>query len=83
MFKLIGIRTGEYEGNKYARLIFTEPFDESQGLGENAVISKADYNFVLLHVLPQAAKYLGQNVIASYDRFGKCNDLRLDLPLDS
>lgn len=80
MLKLIGIKTGEYEGNKYARLIFTEPFEGSQGIGENAIISKADYNFVYLHVLPQAALYLGQNVVAAYDRFGKCNDLRLDLP---
>lgn len=81
--KLIGIVTGTYEGNNYAKLIFTEALAPGKGLGENAVISKANYDFVMLEVMPQAALYLGQDVRAYYDRFGKCNGLQLDRPIDA
>lgn len=81
--KLIGIATGVYEGNNYAKLIFTEPFNTGRGFGENAIISRADYNYVMLEVVPQAALLLGQPVRASYDRFGKCNSVVLDLPVDA
>ena len=79
--KLIGIVTGTYEGNNYAKLIFTEPLAPGKGLGENAVISKASYDYVMLEVMPQAALYLGHDVRAFYDRFGKCNGLAIDEPL--
>lgn len=81
--KLIGIVTGTYEGNNYAKLIFTEGIQTGKGLGENAIISKASYDFVMLEVMPQAALYLGQEVKAFYDRFGKCNALALDVPLQT
>lgn len=78
--KLIGVATGVYEGNNYAKVIFTEPFNSGRGLGQNAIISKADYHFVQFKLMPQINLFLGSDVIASYDRFGKCNDIRLDVP---
>lgn len=80
--KLVGISTGTYEGNNYAKLIFTERFQQGRGIGENAIISKANYDFVMLEVMPQAALYLGKEVKAFYDRFGRCNSLALDEPIE-
>lgn len=76
--KLIGIITGEYEGNSYAKLITTETFEGRAGCyGENAVISKAQFFLVQNEVLPNREIYLGCDVVLYYDRFGKVCDIKL------
>ena len=72
---LIGIITGEYEGNSYAKLIAVEEFEGRAGCyGRNAVISKAQYKLVKDEILPNKDLYLGSEVQLYYDRFGKvCN----------
>lgn len=76
--RLIGVLTGVYEGNMFAKLIFTEPFTRANCYGDNAVLSKANYNYVATHIVPQVDLYMGKEVIVSYDRFGRVTEVRLD-----
>ena len=76
--KLIGIKLGEYEGNKYAKLITIEParHPESGSRGYEAVISKMLYDLAL-EILPEWELYADQNVILSYDRFGRVTSINV------
>lgn len=76
--KLIGIKLGEYEGNKYAKLITIEParHPESGSRGYEAVISKMSYDLAL-EILPEWELYADQNVILSYDRFGRVTSINV------
>lgn len=77
--KLIGIVTGNYEGNMYAKLITTESFTGRDGCyGDNAVISKANYNFVVCEIIPNKDILLGEDVTLYYDRFGRVTNLTPD-----
>lgn len=75
--KFIGAFEGEYEGNKYARVICVEPFTSKNGHGENAVVSKINYNYFVEKILPDIDLYLGAEVGLSYDRFGKVQTVTL------
>lgn len=72
---LIGMYFGEYEGNRYAKLIFTEPFERANSYGTNAVISKANYFYCKETILPEWDLYANQKVRVNYDRFGKVSDI--------
>lgn len=68
---LIGAYVGEYNGNKYAKIITTEDFERGGSRGKNAVISKADYKLVSESIIPEWGLYENAEVLLSYDRFGK------------
>lgn len=68
--KIIGVITGEYNGNKYGKLITTEPLNKSGSAGINAVISKCQYQLAL-DLVRDWALYEGQDCIINYDRYGK------------
>lgn len=75
--KLIGIRLGEYEGNKYAKLITSEDFAPDSGSrGSNAVISKIVYD-VALDICKDWELYRDQEVKLYYDRFERVVEVRL------
>lgn len=75
--KLIGISTGTYEGHNFAKVILTEEFQAGRGFGQNAIISKADYDYIMTEVVPQSALLLGEEVTALYDRFGRVINISL------
>lgn len=75
--KLVGLVTGEYEGNRYAKMIFTEKMERAGCYGINAVISKANFQYVVTEILPMWDQYEGQEVRAYYDRFGKVSEISL------
>ena len=75
--KLIGIVTGEYEGNRYAKMIFEEPMERDGCYGINAVISKTNFQYVVTEILPLWDQYNGQEVRVYYDRFGKVSEISL------
>lgn len=75
--KLIGVRLGEYEGNKYARLITTEPMKiESGSRGDNAVVSKIEYALAL-DIVQDWELYRDQSVTLLYDRYGRVTSVNL------
>lgn len=75
--KLIGLVTGEYEGNRYAKMIFTEEMERAGCYGTNAVISKANFQYVVTEILPMWDQYVGKEVRVYYDRFGKVSEISL------
>lgn len=76
--QIIGVVCGEYEGNKWAKIITTEPVPDRPGcVGLNAVISKANYTFVHEELFPNYALYVGQEVALYYDRFGKVQSVKI------
>ena len=75
--KLIGVMTGEYKETNYARIITTEEFERGGCRGLNAIISKADYKLVSENIIPEWELYKDQEVILSYDRFGKVQSVAL------
>ena len=74
--KLIGAFSGEYEGNKYAKIITLEKFTRSGAFGSNAVISKVNFNYYC-NWIDDFELYVDQEVILNYDRFGKVTEIRL------
>lgn len=75
--KLIGAVVGEYNGNKYSKLVFLEPMYKAGTYGTNAVVSKAQYNYVISEIIPLWEQYEGQEVRVYYDRFGKVSEISL------
>lgn len=74
--KLVGVRTGIYEGNKWARINVIEPFNTIQGcIGDNVLSLKADFNFC--SSLLNQPDLMGKEVRLYYDRFGKVQDMEL------
>ena len=76
--KLIGVKLGEYEGNKYAKLITIEPsrHPESGSRGYEAVISKMSYDLAR-EIVADWDLYADQDVILSYDRFGRVTSINV------
>lgn len=69
--KLIGLMTGEYKETNYAKIITLEEFNRGGCRGFNAIVSKIDYKLASETILPEWELYKDQEVILSYDRFGK------------
>lgn len=80
--KLVGVTTGIYQGNNYAKMFFTEPIPRDKGFGEYAIADRANYNYVYYDVLPNLSTYLGHNVKVYYDRYNKISQIVLDEPLE-
>lgn len=76
--KLIGVKLGEYEGNKYAKLITIEParHPETGSRGYEAVISKMSYDLAR-EIVADWDLYAEQDVILSYDRFGRVTSINV------
>ena len=74
--KIIGVLLGEYEGNKYAKCIFTERLTRGGSVGDNAIISKASYQ-VGLDIASDWSSYENKNVSVFYDRFGRVQGVEL------
>lgn len=74
--KIIGVITGVYEGNNYAKVILTEPITKAASAGLNAVVSKCNY-LLALRLVEEWDLYQNQDVKVNYDRFGKIQDLDL------
>ena len=75
--KLIGIQTGVYEGNPWARINLTEPLNRDGCIGDNTISSKANYNYIITH-MDDLQLYIGEEVRVIYDRFGKVQSIMLD-----
>ena len=76
--ELIGILTGEYQGQRYAKVICTETFEGRAGCyGTNAVISKAKYDYVKSEIIPQIDLYIGSKVRLFYDQYGKVIEIKI------
>lgn len=73
---LIGVISGEYQGNKYYRLIFTEKLDRAGCYGDNAISSRCTRD-CFEKARSDIDLFLGNKVIANYDRFGKVQDINL------
>lgn len=74
--KIIGVITGVYEGNNYAKVILTEPVTKTASVGLNAIVSKCNY-LLALHLIEDWELYNDQDVEVNYDRFGKIQTLHL------
>lgn len=76
MMVIIGAVSGVYEGNRWAKLNFTESVEPGRGFGLNVVSSKVVYS-VYEQIKNEWEIWDGQKVNVYYDRFGRIN--RIDL----
>ena len=74
--KLIGVLLGEYEGNKYAKCIFTERMTKGGSVGDNAIVSKCVYQ-VALDIASDWSLFENQSVSVAYDRYGRVQHVDL------
>lgn len=76
--KLIGVVTGEFQGNKWAKVVLTEPMPVRAGaVGLNSIVSKAHYDYICNEILPCFDLFANQEVRVFYDRFGKIQEIVL------